>query len=115
MIAEGAQLVDSARVQGRLYQLESYPGIVLTRDPSTWVYGELYAFDNIDRTLRRVDEYEGCSPWDPQPHRFRRVETRVVLRSGRWERSWVYEFIGSTKDLELIESGDYVQYLRVRK
>jgi len=111
MIAEGAKRVDSARVQGRIYQLESYPGVVLTEDPSTWVYGELYEFDNIERTLRRVDEYEGCSPRDPQPHRFRRVETRVALRSGRWERAWVYEFTGSIADLTWIKSGDYVTYL----
>lgn len=112
MIAEGARLVDSGRIQGRLYQLEDSPGLVLTQDPSVWVYGELYAFDDIERTLRRVDEYEGCGPHDPRPHLFRRVESRVALRSGRWERTWVYEFTGSTENLELIDSGDYVRYLR---
>jgi gamma-glutamylcyclotransferase (GGCT)/AIG2-like uncharacterized protein YtfP len=84
----------------------------LRRGTCDATYGELYAFDNIDRTLRRVDEYEGSSPSDPQPHRFRRVETRVALRSGRWERTWVYEFTGPTRDRKLIESGDYIQYLR---
>lgn len=107
-------MVEPARVQGRIYQLDTYPGLVLTRDPSTWVYGELFVFDDLGRTLRRIDEYEGCGPHDPQPHTFRRVETRIVLRSGLWERAWVYEFIGPTKNLELIESGDYVQYLRSR-
>ncbi len=107
MLAREATFVGRARMQGRLYQLGEYPGLVPSRDPGSWVHGEVYALDNPTETLALLDDYEGCGPNDPQPHEFQRVEHDVVLESGEKDRVWVYVYRGSVSGKQEIMSGDY--------
>jgi gamma-glutamylcyclotransferase (GGCT)/AIG2-like uncharacterized protein YtfP len=105
--ASEATFVGHARIQGRLFDLGEYPGLVLSGDPGSWVNGEVYAFHNPQRTLSRLDAYEGCGLNDPQPHDFERVERDVVLDSGARHRAWLYVYNGPTADKREILSGDY--------
>ena len=110
MLAQEAHqvtFVGHARIQGRLFDLGEYPGLVLSCDPGLSVRGEVYALTNPLETLSRLDDYEGCGPNDTTPHEFERVERDVVLDSGAISKAWVYAYRGSTANKREIVSGDY--------
>ena len=106
--AQGVTFVGYWRIQGRLFDLGEYPGLVLSHDPDSWVHGEVYALHNPQETLSRLDDYEGCGPNDPKPHEFDRVEKDVVLDSGASGKAWVYIYGGTTANKREIVSGDYL-------
>jgi gamma-glutamylcyclotransferase (GGCT)/AIG2-like uncharacterized protein YtfP len=108
-IAREVRFVGRGRVQGSLFHLGDYPGLVLSRDPNAWVYGEVYALKNPSHTLTRLDAYEGCGPIDPKPREYERITMDVLLESGAMEKAWVYVYKGSTDSLREIQSGDYSQ------
>lgn len=102
MLAQKANevtFVGHARVQGRLFHLGGYPGLVLSNDPGAWVRGEVSSLADPNETLSRLDDYEG--------QEFERVETDVVLDSGLQDKAWVYIYKGSIAGRQEIASGDY--------
>ena len=105
-----AVLLGEGRVQGRLYEVGGYPGLVLEGDGL--VKGELYRLRRPNSALRVLDRYEGCSPSDPQPHEYRRILAEIHrVRGGRvW--AWLYEYRLPVAGLELIPSGDYRLHAR---
>lgn len=80
-----------------------------SRQPHSWVRGEVYALRDLGVTLARLDEYEGCGPNASRPHEFQRVERVAVLDSGAAVRVWVYLYRGSIAGRREIPSGDYVE------
>ena len=100
MEAGEVTFVGYARIQGRLFDLGEYPGLLLPGDPGAWVRGEVYALSNPRDTLARLDDYEGGE--------FERVELDAVLDSGDRSKAWVYAYAGSVTGRREILSGDYV-------
>jgi gamma-glutamylcyclotransferase (GGCT)/AIG2-like uncharacterized protein YtfP len=107
LLAREARFVGYGRLQGRLFHLGDYPGVVPSNDPNSWVYGEVYALDNPSETLARLDDYEGCGLNDAPPYEFERVKETIVLESGGRDTVWVYVYKGTTADKQEICSGDY--------
>ncbi len=94
-----------ARVRGRLYVVDWYPGVVL--DPSAgWVRGELWT-SVAPEAWPVLDFYEGCSAEDPQPHEFVRREATLDV-SGTPVRTWIYEFARDVASLQLVPGGDWL-------
>ena len=109
LLARHAQFVGHARIRGRLCDLGDYPGVVLSIDEDRWVHGEVYALDNENEVLARLDEYEGCGPQDPPPHEFERIACEITLDDGKTTRAWVYEYKGECEGKQEIASGDYFE------
>lgn len=107
MLAQGTRFVGHARTRGRLYDLGSYPGLVLPGAPDAWVRGEVYALERAPEILARLDEYEGCGPNRAKPHQYERVQGTVVMDTGEEGLAWVYVFKGSVAGKNEILSGDY--------
>jgi gamma-glutamylcyclotransferase (GGCT)/AIG2-like uncharacterized protein YtfP len=107
-IADDATLVGRGHVRGVLYRLGWHPGAVLADQGDSWIRGELYRMHEPDRLLVLLDDYEGCGPSDPNPHRFERVATDVRLDSGEQVRAWIYVFRDSTEGAPRIDSGDWL-------
>lgn len=80
-------VVGPATIKGRLYDLGSYPGVVLDSKPGL-VRGHLLRVPS-DRLWHALDAYEGC---DPPENLFRRVKTAAVCEDGRQVDCWVYVF-----------------------
>jgi gamma-glutamylcyclotransferase (GGCT)/AIG2-like uncharacterized protein YtfP len=104
----GDSLLGRGKVRGVLYRLGWHPGAVLSEEGDQWIRGELYRLQGGERSLQALDEYEGCGPNDPRPHRFERVETEVRLDSGERVRSWIYVFRDPVEGAPRIDSGDWV-------
>jgi gamma-glutamylcyclotransferase (GGCT)/AIG2-like uncharacterized protein YtfP len=103
-----SRLVGLARVEGRLYDLGRYPGLVQRRCAGEWVIGELYRLRNPRLTLRALDLYE-CGP-RPVPARFMREHAVAYLGPGARRRVWVYRFRGSVRAQRRIDGGDYARH-----
>jgi gamma-glutamylcyclotransferase (GGCT)/AIG2-like uncharacterized protein YtfP len=95
-----------ARVRGRLYAIDWYPGLVLD-ESAGWVVGELWT-DVSDEAWPVLDFYEGCSAEDPAPHEFTRVQAQVGTQDGVVQ-AWVYTYAHPTVGLRKVASGDWLR------
>lgn len=98
-----------ATLQGQLYRIAWYPGLVETDDPADRVVGDLYQLPADTALWQALDEYEGCSAECPTPHEYQRVLCEVVLESGASCQAWVYLYQGSVEGKARIISGDFLQ------
>ena len=60
-------------------------------------------------------EIEGFRPEEPDASLYRRLETPVTLTDGRTELAWTYFYNAPLGSAPRIESGDYLDYLRVKR
>jgi gamma-glutamylcyclotransferase (GGCT)/AIG2-like uncharacterized protein YtfP len=95
----GAPHHGDARVQGTLYRVDWYPGLVLAGDG--WVHGELFELPDAraDAMIAALDAYEGDG--------YGRTSANVHLADGRVVASWLYVYLGPTRGLDTIASGDF--------
>lgn len=99
-----SRFMGNATVNGSLFDLGSYPGLVSNESHSS-VIGEVYAVD--DGLLNELDEFEKSS-------NYLRKQTKVSMGGAR-EICWVYEpdpeYYSFSK---LITNGDWVKYARAK-
>jgi gamma-glutamylcyclotransferase (GGCT)/AIG2-like uncharacterized protein YtfP len=110
LLQRKANLESEGTIQGQLFNLGEYPGLVLSTDSADRVVGEVYRLDaaHIDDTLRELDEYEGMGPTSPQPHEYRREMVRVDLKNGSNVDAWAYVLNQVPRKSARIPSGDYL-------
>lgn len=111
LLARYADFVDEGYIFGKLYEINNYPGAKISNSTNYKVYGEVYKLKEPIYVLSKLDDYEECSNKYPKPHEYNRILVDVFLNNGKNIKAWIYEYNYSTKDLEFIESGDYIDYL----
>lgn len=95
---DGAGFVAAGTVDGRLYRIDWYPGIVL--DPAAGpVRGDLFRV--APDQLAALDMFEG-----PE---YRRVETVIATDGGGCETAWVWEWILPADESARIPGGDWLE------
>lgn len=95
----------AAKVRGRLYAVDWYPGLVLDEN-ADWIVGELWV-DIEDAAWPVLDFYEGCSAEDPQPHEY--VRTLATVTAGdQAVQAWIYAFARDVSALQPVRSGDWL-------
>ena len=102
------ELLGYGRVQGLLYDLGQYPGLVDSAIPTDWVRGQVYRLFRPHQTLAYLDEYEGCDTYDNPPLFTRRVVT-VEMEHGRRLQAWTYYYLLTLNGVCRIDSGDYLK------
>jgi gamma-glutamylcyclotransferase (GGCT)/AIG2-like uncharacterized protein YtfP len=100
LLAEHEILLGPARIQGRLYHLGRFPGLVLSDAAGEWVIGELYRFRDGSSTLAALDRYEGPD--------FTREAAAALLETGERLPAWVYVYNRPVPEQSRILSGDYL-------
>lgn len=100
-----ATLVGPASVDGLLYRIADYPGLVPGGNAE--VAGDLYRLSDPVPTLAWLDDYEECSLAFPQPWEFRRALIPVVTRQGVVD-AWTYLYARNVATFERIEGGDFL-------
>ena len=103
-----ASLLGDAKVRGKLYRIDWYPGLKLPETTyqeveESWVLGEIYEADR--GLLEELDAYEGAE--------YRRVVTIATLAdasegSQRSVEALVYEYIDPVSESQHILSGDWL-------
>lgn len=100
-LASRARALGRERINGRLYHLGEYPGIIL--GDNGIVHGELFAIED-PALWPELDAYELYDPERPRASEYRRVQVDL-LDSGR--RAWIYEYNRPVKDRPVIASGTW--------
>jgi gamma-glutamylcyclotransferase (GGCT)/AIG2-like uncharacterized protein YtfP len=109
-----AQLHPEGRgsIQAALFDLGIYPAAVPAADSQVW--GEVHRMTDPDVVLSELDDIEGFRSSEPETSLYTRVETPVTFDDGRVAYAWVYFYNAPLGRAERIESGDYLQHLKVR-
>lgn len=98
--------VAMASVQGRLYDLGDYPGMVRSADPAERVYGVLFRLKRAQRCLATLDRYEGFMPQRLAGSEFVRVRaTALAFPGNRPVAAWAYLYNGSVRYRRVIARG----------
>ena len=98
--------------KGKLYDIGSYVGAVISPDTQSKVYGELYKISNTEKVFRILDAFEGCSEQFAKPKEYVRKKIPVIINDGNPISSWAYLYNRDISKLRLIPSGDYLEHLQ---
>ena len=104
--------VGRGSIHAALFDIGLYPAAIPTSDAS--VQGELHRMSD-ESVLRELDDIEGFRPEQPDLSLYTRLETPVTLADGRVESAWTYFYNAPLGNAPRIESGDYLDYLRVKR
>jgi gamma-glutamylcyclotransferase (GGCT)/AIG2-like uncharacterized protein YtfP len=111
LIEEYFSFVCNAQVTGKLYYEGNFPAAIATEEES-FIQGELYKLKSDDvfgDAFARLDEYE-----EVQDELFVRERVNILV-DGNSITAWVYWYNKSLENLEVIESGDVVEYYNNQK
>ena len=98
-----------AYVQGRLYDLGTYPGAVLSPDRSEKIFGQVFTVERPRQVLPTLDAYEGYNAHYPHRSEFvRRDTTARQLPGQRPLTVWIYYYNGYPRGGRRLLSGDYL-------
>ena len=100
------------RISAALFDLGIYPAAIPATDGHVW--GEVHRMLDPGDVLTTLDEFEGFNAQTPDASLYRRVETPVTFDDGHTERAWVYFYNAPLGRAERIDSGDYLEHLKVK-
>ena len=105
--------VDRGSIQGALFDLGIYPAAV----PSAYgrVWGEVFEISDGAAVLAALDEIEGYRGGEPKSSLYTGVLAPVALDNGSTVEAWVYFYNAPLGHAQRIESGDYLEHLKVGK
>ena len=111
-LARNCSYVGEGYMNGKLYEVAGYPGAVESTELNDKVVGEVYKIVNHN-VLPVLDEYEECTDSFPKPHEYVRRKIPVYLLNGEKLFAWVYLYNLEISKLKLIQSGDYLDYVKL--
>ena len=103
----------AATVPGELFDLGSYPGLVMPSDGSdgdSSVRGEIVVVQSASDWLR-LDAYEGFDQGHPERSLFNRVRTIATTDGGEKVECWAYVYNRPLRQASRIDSGCWRTYL----
>ena len=99
-----SKFIAVAKVNGSLYDLGAYPGLLVNESKSP-VTGEVYEVD--DETLNRLDDFESSSD-------YWRKQIEISL-GNHTSMCWTYEPNPESYSLDtLIKSGDWIEFTKTK-
>ena len=104
--------VGRGSISAALFDLGIYPAAVPASDGR--VLGEAYEMTRPDIVLPVLDEIEGYRVDEPEASLYTRVTTRVTIDDGQRIDAWAYFYNAPLGRAERIESGDYLEHLKVK-
>lgn len=99
-------------IRAALFDLGIYPAAIPASDSRVW--GEVHRLLDSETVLKALDEIEGFRPTQPDSSLYVRVETPVTFEDGHVARAWAYFYNAPLGRAERIESGDYLEHLKIK-
>ena len=99
-------------IRAALFDLGIYPAAIPASDGR--VRGEIHRMTDPEVVLSALDEIEGYRSSEPDTSLYTRVETPVTFDDGRVANAWVYFYNAPLGRAQRIESGDYLEHLKVK-
>ncbi|WP_162628012.1 gamma-glutamylcyclotransferase family protein [Arcticibacterium luteifluviistationis] len=104
-LQKNATYVGEASVEGKLYRIDFYPGLVKAEGT---VYGEVYKLHEPELVLPRLDDYEDFRPDNLDDSLYLRENVEVkMLHNQKKKTSLIYYFNKSVKYYSEITSGRF--------
>ncbi|RFS14748.1 gamma-glutamylcyclotransferase [Emticicia sp. C21] len=105
-----AEPMGKAMMEGKMYMVDYYPGIVPCQSGEKYfVKGELYKLKEPEKLFSLLDKYEEYNPMDPAHSEYVRKKATIFLKTNKQEyNAWVYYFNQSVEDLEFMPKGDFI-------
>jgi gamma-glutamylcyclotransferase (GGCT)/AIG2-like uncharacterized protein YtfP len=100
-------------IKATLFDVGIYPAAIPA--PDERVLGEVHRMSDVDAVLAALDEIEGYRPAQPDASLYTRVETPVTFDDGHVEQAWAYFYNAPLGGAQRIESGDYLEHLRMKR
>ena len=107
-----ARLLGEASIEGKLFSLGKYPGLVEAAGSGARVHGEVYALNAPAASLAWLDAYEGIVPAAGDRNDYERVEGRARLASGEEIPVWVYVYRKPVAASSLVPGGRWMPEAR---
>ncbi len=114
LLANHSRYCGHARFQGKLYDLEGYPGAISSDDPQDRVQGDLLQITS-HQLLEQLDSYEGVGSGFTQPNEYLRQVVRIASASAGNLKAWIYLYNRTVAKQRQIHSGDYLSDRETRK
>ena len=99
-------------IAAALFDVGIYPAAIPASDSR--VRGEIYRMFDSASVLDVLDEIEGFRPERPDESLYQRSEVAVTFDDGHVANAWVYFYNAPLGRAPRIDSGDYLEYLKVR-
>jgi gamma-glutamylcyclotransferase (GGCT)/AIG2-like uncharacterized protein YtfP len=99
-------------INGTLFDLGLYPAAIPAVEGR--VRGEVHRMTDVNGVLAVLDEIEGFRADEPDTSLYTRVEAPVTFDDGRVASAWVYFYNAPLGGAQRIESGDYLEHLKVK-
>jgi len=109
-------LVGSAKVKGKLYDLGEYPAAKPGSDDK-FIIGELYRIKNENEfswAMGQLDDYEGVHVGFDDTQLYCREIAEAYI-DDKTIAAWIYWYHGDVTDKPVIESGDVLQYMEQKR
>jgi gamma-glutamylcyclotransferase (GGCT)/AIG2-like uncharacterized protein YtfP len=110
-LKQHATIYKRGNFKGKLYDVGEYPGAVHLPDTDHKVHGIIIKLEDVDQTLKYIDDYEGFGYDQLQPNLFIR-KLLTVQAENKNVKCWVYLYNHPTAHFKQILSGDYLSYKR---
>ena len=110
------KFIGEAKVEGKLFDMGSYPAGIATND-SSFIIGELYQAKNeheFSWAIGQLDDYEGVTVEADEVQLYCREITDVHLNN-QVTQAWIYWYNGDVSGRTVIASGDMLEYLSSKK
>lgn len=111
LIEEHFSFVCNAQIKGKLYYEGNFPAAVRV-DEDAYIQGELYKLTSntlFEEAFGKLDDYE-----EVNDGLFKR-ETTTIFAENNSITGWIYWYNKSVENLEVIASGDVVEYYNNQK
>ena len=99
-------------IHATLFDLGIFPAAVPAFD--SLVRGEVHRMLDPDVVLAVLDEIEGFRSGDADSSLYTRTETSVTFDDGHVATAWAYFYNAPLGRAQRIESGDYLEHLKVK-
>ena len=109
-IDDWLEYVGDGRVPGLLFDLCTYPGLVV--DASSEVCGEVYKILNPVELFTHIDPIEDYRVMAPHDGQYIRQAMNATLDDGRAKTVWCYVYNHPLPLSGRIEGGDYRHYVK---
>jgi len=105
-----ASMLGTGYINGKLYELGHYPGLVLSNNVKKVVWGEIYQIQDETTLFKYLDDYEGCANHSRKPYEYQRDLVTIHDAAQHSMLAWTYLYKPPTGHLHLIPTGDYLAY-----
>lgn len=105
------RLLGRGSIPAALFDVGIYPAAIPASDARVW--GEMHQILHPGAVLPVLDEIEGYDPGQPDASLYVRSQTPVTLADGFVASAWVYFYNAPLGRALRIESGDYLQHLKI--